>query len=104
MLRPDLYLAIGVGDYEYRYFIEVDRGTEHLPAIVRKAQLYDRYYRSGKEQHNDGLFPTVLFVVPDRIRLHSIQGALNTVKGLTTDLFSVCADETAVESLLGGER
>ncbi len=104
MLRPDLQLAIGVGDYEYRYFIEVDRGTEHLPAIVRKAQIYDRYFRSGKEQHKDGLFPTVLIVVPDKDRQQSIQGALKTTKSLTQELFAVCADENALGTLLGGER
>lgn len=103
-LRPDLYLAIGVGDFELRHFIEVDRGTEHLPAIVRKARLYDRYYRSGKEQHKDGLFPRVLFVAPDNDRLKSIQGALKTVKGLTIELFRVCTDENALDTLLGGER
>ena len=104
VLRPDLYLAIGVGDFEYRYFIEIDRGTEHLPAIDRKAQLYDRYYRSGKEQHKDGMFPTVLFVVPNKERQQSIQGALNSVRGLTIELFAVCSDENTLGTLLGGER
>jgi len=36
-LRPDLFVVLGIGDYEVRLFIEIDRGTEHMPAINRSA-------------------------------------------------------------------
>jgi hypothetical protein len=35
-LRPDLFVSLGVGDYELRHFVEMDPGTEHLPAVLRK--------------------------------------------------------------------
>lgn len=100
-LRPDLYLALGVGDYENRFFIEVDRNTEHLPAILRKANLYDRYYRSGREQSKSGLFPTVLFVTSDAKRARAIEHALQAVKGFPPKLFATTCDDHVLEVLLG---
>jgi len=100
-LRPDLYLSLGVGEYEYRYFIEIDRDSEHLPAIVRKAQLYNRYYRSGREQSRDELFPTVLFVATDSARARAIGRVLQTTRGLTSKLFAVTTDNEALKVLLG---
>ena len=41
---------LGVGEYELRWFIEVDRTSESLPVIVRKCRLYADYYQSGQEQ------------------------------------------------------
>ena len=32
-LRPDMFLALGVGAYELRWFIEVDRASESLPVV-----------------------------------------------------------------------
>lgn len=103
-LRPDLYLALGVGDFEYRFFIEVDRGTEHLPALVRKVRLYDRYYRSGREQSNDGLFPTVLFVASNAQRAETIQRGLHEVKELTIELFATTHDGDVLRALLGDDQ
>jgi hypothetical protein len=57
LLRPDAYLALGVGGYELRWFIEVDRATESLPVIRRKCRLYADYYQSGKEQAASGGVP-----------------------------------------------
>ena len=64
VLRPDGYLALGVGDYEHRWFVEIDRGTEHLPALLRKCRIYDAYFRSGKEQSASGVFPRVCWLMP----------------------------------------
>jgi hypothetical protein len=100
-LLPDLYLSLGNGAYEYRYFVEIDRNTEHLPAIVTKAQLYNRYYRSGREQSRDELFPTVLFVTTDGERARAIGRALQTTRGLTSNLFAVTTDSEALKVLLG---
>jgi hypothetical protein len=100
-LRPDLYLALGVGDYEHRFFIEVDRDTEHLPSIFRKANLYDRYYRSGREQSKSGLFPTVLFVASDAKRAQAIERGLQAMKKLPSKLFATTCDDDVLEELLG---
>jgi hypothetical protein len=60
LLRPDAFVALGSGEYDLRWFIEVDRDTESLPVIVRKCRLYADYYQSGKEQvAHGGVFPRV---------------------------------------------
>jgi len=38
VLRPDLFVALGTKEYEFRWFIEVDRGTEHLPTLMAKCR------------------------------------------------------------------
>ena len=47
-LRPDLYAEITAGQYIDLWFIETDMGSEHLPAIVRKAKVYEAYRASGR--------------------------------------------------------
>jgi Replication-relaxation len=37
-VRPDLFLVIGSGEYELRWFGEIDRSTESLPVITRKCR------------------------------------------------------------------
>jgi len=104
VLRPDLYVALGVGEYERRFFIEVDRATEHLPTIVRKGKLYEQYYRSGREQAASEVFPKVLFVTPDDIRAGAIISAIHKTRSLTSDLFTATADQDALDVLIGGEE
>ena len=73
VLRPDLFLAIGAGDLEYRWFVEVDRGTHRNPALLRKARLYESYYQSGVEQATHGIFPRVAWITPDQDRAAQAQ-------------------------------
>ena len=81
VLRPDLFLTIGVGDLEYRWFIEVDRGTESLPVVVRKCRTYDAFYQSGREATH-GVFPTVCWIVPDERRAEFLRRAIGRARGL----------------------
>ncbi len=57
LLRPDLAVTLGIGEYEIGYFVEIDRGTEHLPALLRKCHSYEAYYRAGQEQAAHACFP-----------------------------------------------
>ena len=68
VLRPDFYVVLEIGDYELRWFIEIDRGSEHLPAITRKCRLYHSYYKGGQEQRLHRVSPRVLWVTPDERR------------------------------------
>lgn len=102
MLKPDLFVAVGVGDYEYRRFVEVDRGTEHLPAIKRKCAAYERYYRAGEEQHRHGVFPKVIWSVPDATRARLVLSALPRADGGEA-LFAVTTSAELVSVLCGGE-
>lgn len=99
LLRPDLYLAAAVGRDELRWFIEVDLGSEHRPALVRKARAYQRYYDSDVEQTQSGIFPRVAWVVPDDRRARQLAGALSADQALTGELFAVLPAAEAAERL-----
>ena len=100
-LKPDLAVVVGVGEVEYRWFVEVDLGTEHIPTIVRKCRLYDRYYHSGDEQHVHGVFPKVIWSVPDHQRVHRIREALAHQRALTAELFAVSTADRLIDVLIG---
>ena len=100
-LRPDLYLSLGIGDFEHRWFCEVDNGTEHLPAILKKCRQYEAYYQSGKEQISHGVFPTVCWLVRDEKRAHAIRLTISKDSRLTDALFRVALQRDVV-SALGG--
>jgi hypothetical protein len=85
-LKPDAYAVIGKGDVEEHRFIEVDRGTESLGTIAAKLRTYRQYWQSGREQHQRGVFPQVLFVVPDERRL---QGVVDTCARQPADSWSL---------------
>jgi len=102
VLRPDLFIAIGAADLEYRWFIEVDRGTHHRPALVRKAQLYESYYRSGIEQATDEVFPRVAWITPDAARAARLREAFGGGE-LSEGLMLVTTSDKAIDVLSGGE-
>jgi hypothetical protein len=101
LLRPDLFLAIGVGDFEYRWFIEIDRGHESIPVVIRKCRLYETYYQSGKEQAAHGVFPRVCWVVPDERRAEKVRWAIQSDRHLTGQLFEVTTNDHALTTLMG---
>lgn len=101
-LRPDLFLALGVGDYEQRWFLEIDRGSEHLPALLRKCRIYDAYYRSGKEQATHGIHPQVCWIMPDNKRSARLGAAIAHDHRLTKELFVTATFEDALGVLSGG--
>lgn len=103
-VRPDLFVAIGLGEFERQFFIEVDRATQHVPTILGKAKVYEQYYRSGREQAESGLFPKVLFVAPDLPRSKTIRSALQAASTLTNELFASTTDADAIEEMIGGEE
>jgi hypothetical protein len=100
LLRPDAFLALGVGQYELRWFIEIDRASESLPVIVRKCRLYADYYQSGREQAaHGGVFPRVCWVVPDEGRAERVRQAIERDRTLPERLFVVTTSEQAATVL-----
>lgn len=75
-LKPDLFVISAGRDFEHHWFIEADNATEHAPVIVRKALAYQQYASSGIHQQEHGLFPVVVWVVPDTKRQAAIEAAL----------------------------
>ena len=63
-LKPDLFAITTSGQYEDRWFVEVDLDTESPSKIVEKCERYHKYYRSGLEQQEAEVFPLTVWIVP----------------------------------------
>ncbi|HEX2903376.1 MAG TPA: replication-relaxation family protein [Jatrophihabitans sp.] len=101
-LKPDLYAVTANGEYEDHWFIEVDRATESLPTLIRQCQQYETYRRSGREQAERGLFPRVLWVVPDERRADKLDAALRLARNLDRQLFRITTPEHLIDIIAGG--
>lgn len=100
-LRPDLSVTIGAQEFEYRWFIEVDQGSEHLPTVLTKCRAYDDYYRTGIEQRALGVFPRVCWIVPNQERAEALAQRIGADRRLTTAMFQVTTNDQALTSLAG---
>jgi Replication-relaxation len=100
-LRPDISLTIGAQEFEYRWFIEVDQGSEHLPTVLTKCRAYDGYYRTGIEQRALGVFPRVSWIVPSQERAEALAERIADDRRLTTAMFQVTTTDQALTSLSG---
>jgi hypothetical protein len=96
ILKPDLHVRIGVGSYEDRWFVEVDRATEASATITGKGRQYLAHYKSGAEQAAAGVYPRVLWSVPDDHRAEVIADALPRGTG---HLFAICRHDQVVGRL-----
>jgi len=72
-LKPDMRASIINWEYEYSYYLEVDRATEAPSVVVEKCKKYASYYTVGTEQQATGVFPLVVWVVPDSARKDSLK-------------------------------
>jgi len=102
MLKPDSLAIVGLGDFEYRYFIEIDCSTEHRPQIIQKAKTYVRYYQSGREQAETGIFPFVIWSVPDEQRADLLIDALTSLPAEHWQLFMVTTANRAAKRIAAG--
>lgn len=78
-LKPDAYTRLAVGDWEERSFVEVDLGTEGRGALLHKLRAYLDYYRSGREQTREGVFPRVALLTVTDARAEWIAALAATV-------------------------
>jgi hypothetical protein len=102
-LKPDLFVITAHGDYEDHWFFEADLATEHPPVVVRKAKVYQRYAATGAHQTRHGLFPAVVWVVPDTARQAAVQAALSADTALQPELFRVITTD-AFAALITGDQ
>lgn len=98
-LRPDSYIRIGVGDFELRAFIEVDRGTVGSVALERKHRVYLDYARSGREQAAHGNLPSVVWVTTDQRRVALLERIAAKLGDQARRLFVAATTEQAIEVL-----
>lgn len=88
-LKPDAYARLGIGEYEDRYFVEVDRDTEGPAALARQLAAYAAYYASGREQARGEVFPLVLWVVPGVRRRQELERIVRRQPAGVRPLFRV---------------
>jgi hypothetical protein len=99
-LRPDVFLVLGVNDYELRWFCEVDLATESIPTVLGKCRLYGAYRQTGREQANSGgVFPRVCWITPDETRAERLREAIALDRRLPAQLFVVTTSEQALATL-----
>jgi hypothetical protein len=99
VLKPDLFVRCGAGSYEDRWFVEVDRATEAAATITGKGRQYLAHFRSGAEQRSHGVYPRVLWSVPDVARAEVVAEALAGLSAPVVGLFVVCCHDDAVDRL-----
>jgi hypothetical protein len=103
IVRPDLYAALGVGDFEHRWFIEVDLGTETTPRRIDKCKQYDSYFNSGVEQAAHGIFPKIVWSMPSESEAVRLRSAIaNPRTRLNADLFAVTTHADLLSVFTGG--
>lgn len=104
-LKPDLYAVTVSGEYEDRWFFEVDLDTESPSKVIEKCQRYHKYYHSGLEQKASGVFPLTVWIVPGLERKTRLIAHLRLAFAKQPRLFAVITLEE-LEPLLcqGGEE
>jgi hypothetical protein len=103
-VRPDLFVRVGVGAFEDRWAVEIDLSTEHAGTLLAKANRYQSHYRSGSEQQDHGIYPRVVWAVPDARRAQEIEKVLARLPGETQRMFTVCLQEELVACLADEAR
>jgi hypothetical protein len=98
-LKADLFVRIGVGSLEDRWFVEVDRGTEAASTVTGKGRQYLAHYRSGIEQSRHGVYPRVVWSVPDQRRAQVVTGALAELPAQFSKLFLVTRHDSIIDRL-----
>lgn len=100
--KPDAYVRLAIGAFEDSWFIEVDRSTESASTLARKLDAYRRYWSSGMEQAKVGVFPRVLWLVPDERRHQIVVDTCSRQPSEAWKLHQVTVYDDAVDLMIGG--
>lgn len=99
ILKPDLMVTVSGDDYDDHWYVEIDMGTESLPVLLRKSGAYEDYRRTGRAQAEHGVFPRVLWVLPDSARVVRLKAAITAEPGLPDRLFTCIIAEDLIDTL-----
>jgi hypothetical protein len=99
--KPDAYVRLANGAFEDSFFIEVDRSTENISTLTRKLDAYRRYWSSGIEQAKHGVFPRVLWLVPNERRHQVVVDACNRQPADAWQLHQVTLYDDAIGLMVG---
>lgn len=89
ILKPDAFVHIATARLEHLVFLEVDLDTESATTIYAKCLRYVAYWRSGVEQQRLGVFPRVIWLVPDEERRSEVIGIIGKLVLDAQQLFRV---------------
>lgn len=92
-LKPDITAVTSCGEYEDHWFIEIDLATESPITVVRKCGQYTAYKNSGTEQREHGIFPSVIWIVPDTKRKSSLKHHIGEKTKSEANLFAVITSD-----------
>lgn len=95
-LKPDLYVRLKTPEGTFRYWLEMDRGTEFRPHLRAKMRRYTQAFHSWPEE----TFPQVLWIVQDDVRLRLIEGVIKRQE--TPGLFAVVQIRDVINRLVKG--
>lgn len=101
-LKPDLFAITVSGQYEDRWFIEVDLDTESPMKIIDKCERYHKYYRSGLEQQEAGVFPLTVWIVPSLERKNKLISCIREAFDKQPRLFAVIVNDELAHLIRDG--
>ena len=101
-LKPDLFLATKCGGYEDRWFIEIDLATESPTTILKKCERYHDYYKTNLEQRKHGVFPAIIWIVPDKARKEVLQTTITKFNKKNTKMFLVILPDDLEKIIING--
>ena len=102
VLRPDLAVTITSPAYEDRYLIEVDRATENPGRVIATCWRYQEHQAASSQASDGGVFPLVVWLVPNDRRRHRLERAIAHSTGLLRELFRVIRLEQLPTLIHGG--
>jgi Replication-relaxation len=100
ILKPDLYVRLGVGAFEDRYFIEFDMATESATTLTAKARRYLAHFVSAEEQRVHGVYPRVVWAANTLRRAAQIEDVIRRLPRPAADLFLVTTQAELVARLV----
>jgi hypothetical protein len=101
VLKPDAYVRLGIGEFEDSFLVEIDLGSERRGQLTRQHHAYREYFRSGVEQTRTGVFPAVLWIVPDARRVALLADIHRRLPEQARRLFTVATRMQALDVLCG---
>jgi hypothetical protein len=101
-LKPDAYAVTASGEFEDHWYLEIDLGTESLPTLLRKCGQYEVFRRTGRDQHDRGITPIVVWLVSTTARASKLTAAIRGARSLDTDLFRITTRDGLLDVIRGG--
>jgi hypothetical protein len=96
VLKPDLFVRVGAGEYEDRWAVEIDMATEARGTLQAKCWRYVEHYRSGSEQRTHGTYPHVVWATTTERRAEQLSEMTERLPDEARRLFTVCRQDDLV--------